>query len=76
MATEKEKGKSSMEFIREAVGKNPEITFEKLVAAVRKAGYETKEISIKAEYLKTKRKLGTKRAKASKKPVVKKEVGG
>ena len=55
--------KSSMQFIREAVGKNHEIAFEKLVAAVKKAGYETKEISIRAEWLKSLRNLGKKPAK-------------
>ena len=59
-----------MAFIREMVAAKPEIEFEALVKAVRKAGYATMESSIKVEFFKTLRKLG-KPAKA-KKPVKKK----
>ena len=51
-AAKKPEVKSSMQFIREAVTKNPDIAFEGLVAMVKKAGYETKESSAKQEYLK------------------------
>jgi hypothetical protein len=52
---------SSMQFVRETVTANPEITIEKLIAAVKKAGYESKEVSIKMEWKKTLKNLPAKK---------------
>jgi len=72
VATAKKEVKSSMQFIRETVTAKPDIEFEALVKAIRKAGYETKESSIKQEFLKTLRKIGKPRPK---RPVEKKAEG-
>lgn len=54
---EKKGGLSSMAYIRKMVTDDPTLEFKTLVAKVQKAGYATKEVSIRMEFQKTRKKL-------------------